>query len=104
LTKAMRVSYSTEFKLKAAALVLDENKSVQDVCANMNVGLTALRRWVDQLRKERQGKVPVGAKAITPEQKRIQHLEALLKQKDMDIEILKKAGALLLSDSKDRLY
>ncbi|MEE3509589.1 transposase [Pseudomonas sp. 10C3] len=33
----MRVSYSTEFKLKAAALVLDENKSVQDVCTNMNI-------------------------------------------------------------------
>ncbi|MEB0039350.1 MULTISPECIES: transposase [unclassified Pseudomonas] len=45
----MRVSCSTEVKLKAAALVLDENKSVQDVCANMNIGLTALRRWVDQL-------------------------------------------------------
>jgi transposase-like protein len=46
--------------------------------------------WVDQLRKEGQGKVPVGTKATISEQKRIQHLQALLKQKDMDIETLKR--------------
>jgi transposase-like protein len=46
--------------------------------------------------------VPVGAKAVTPEQQRIEELEALVRQKDRDIEILKKASALLLRDSKDR--
>ena len=61
----------------------------------------ALRRWVDQVRKERLGSTPVGAKAITADQREIQQLKALLRQKDLDIEILKKASALLLLDAKD---
>jgi hypothetical protein len=42
------------------------------------------------VREERAGKVPAGAKAITPEQQRIEELEALVRQKDRDIEILKR--------------
>ncbi|MDC6383314.1 transposase [Pseudomonas graminis] len=97
----MRTFYSNEFKLKAAAMVLDEGQSVPEVCDNLSIGRTALRRWVEQVRAERQGATPVGAKAITAEQQEIQRLKTLLRQKDRDIEILKKASALLLSDSKD---
>ncbi|MFL1517824.1 transposase [Pseudomonas prosekii] len=100
----MRNSYSTEFKLKAAGMVLDEGISVPEVCASLDIGPTALRRWVDQVRKERQGSTPVGAKAITADQREIQELKALLRQKDRDIEILKKASALLLLDAKDHSH
>ena len=99
--KIVRKSYSNEFKIKTAEMVLDGGMSVPDVCKQQNVGPTALRRWIDQVRKEREGQTPVGAKAITPDQQRIQELEAQLRQKDRDIEILKKASALLLLDSKD---
>ncbi|CAB5640890.1 Transposase [Pseudomonas aeruginosa] len=97
----MRNSYSSDFKLQAASMVLDEGQTVPQVCASLGIGPTALRRWVDQLRQERQGLTPVGAKAITADQQEIQRLKALLKQKDRDIEILKKASALLLLDAKD---
>ena len=97
----MRKSYSSEFKLKAASMVLDEGQSVPDVCASLDIGPTALRRWVDQVRKERLGSTPIGAKAITADQREIKQLKALLRQKDLDIEILKKASALLLLDAKD---
>lgn len=97
----MRKSYSNEFKLKAASMVLDEDQPILDVCASLDIGPTALRRWVEQLREERGGSVLAGTKAITAEQKQIQELTALLRQKDRDIEILKKASALLLLDSKD---
>jgi transposase len=97
----MRKSYSNEFKLKAASMVLDEEQPILDVCASLDIGPTALRRWVEQLRRERGGSVLAGTKAITAEQKQIQELRALLRQKDRDIEILKKASALLLLDSKD---
>jgi transposase len=82
-------------------MVLDEGQSVPDVCASLDIGPTALRRWVDQVRKERLGSTPIGAKAITADQREIQQLKALLRQKDLDIEILKKASALLLLDAKD---
>lgn len=97
----MRKSYSREFKLKAASMVLDEGQSVPEVCASLDIGTTALRHWVDQVRQERQGSTPVGSKAITADQREIQELKALFRQKDRDIEILKKASALLLLDAKD---
>jgi len=56
---------------------------------------------MDHLELEGQGSTPVGAKAITADQREIQQLKALLRQKDLDIEILKKASALLLLDAKD---
>lgn len=97
----MRKSYSNEFKVKAASLVLDEDQPILDICASLDIGPTALRRWVEQLRRERAGSVLAGTKAITADQKQIQELKALLRQKDRDIEILKKASALLLLDSND---
>ncbi len=97
----MRNSYSNEFKLKAAGMVLDEGQSVPEVCTSLDIGPTALRRWVAQVRKERQGSVTQGARALTADLREIQELKALLRQKDRDIEILKKASALLLLDAKD---
>ncbi|MHC8339734.1 transposase [Pseudomonas sp. HLT2-19-2] len=97
----MRKSYSNEFKLKAASMVLDEDQPIPETCASLDIGPTALRRWVEQVRKERAGSTLAGTKAITVDQKQIQELKALLRQKDRDIEILKKASALLLLDSKD---
>ncbi|MPQ84673.1 transposase, partial [Pseudomonas sp. MAFF 730085] len=46
------------------------------VCATLEIGPTALRRWVDQVRKERQGQPVKGTKAITDEQREIQNLKA----------------------------
>ncbi|WP_434772576.1 transposase [Pseudomonas entomophila] len=99
--KSVRNSYSKEHKVQAAEMVLDGGQSVPEVCKILGIGRIALRRWVEQVRQEREGKVPTGAKAITSEQRRIEELEALIRQKDRDIEILKKASALLLRDSKD---
>jgi len=59
----------------------------------------ALRNWVSQLKKELNGETPVGAKAITEEQKKVQRLEARVKQLEIEKEILKKATALLMTDS-----
>ena len=68
----------------------------------MGVGPTALRRWVEQLRQERDGKTPERSKAMTPDQQRIQELEAKIRRIEREKEILKKATALLMSDSLDR--
>lgn len=86
---SMRKSYPSEFKLKAASMVLDEDQPVPEICASLDIGPTALRRWVEQVRKERAGSTLAGTKAITAEQKQIPELKALLRQKDRDIEILK---------------
>jgi transposase len=68
----------------------------------MNVGETAMRRWVEQLQQERGGITPTNSKAITADQQRIQELESRLIRVEREKEILKKATALLMSDSVGR--
>ncbi|KQZ81472.1 MULTISPECIES: IS3 family transposase [unclassified Pseudomonas] len=93
-----RKVYTREFKLHAASMVLDDNCPVPEVCASLDIGPTALRRWVDQVRKEREGRSVEGTKAITDDQRQIQELKAKIKRMEMEAEILKKATALLMSD------
>ena len=50
--KRQRRSFTPEFKLEAASLVLDQGYSVSEACKSLDVGETALRRWVDQLHDE----------------------------------------------------
>ena len=97
-----RRSFSTDFKLEAAGLVLDQGYSIPEAGKSMGIGPTALRRWVEQLHSERGGTTPPRSKAMTPEQKRIQDLEAQVRRLEREKEILKKATALLMSDSLDQ--
>ena len=83
-------------------MVLDQGYSIPEAGKSMGVGPTALRRWVEQLRSERGGTTPLRNKAMTPEQKRIQDLEAQVRRLEREKEILKKATALLMSDSLDQ--
>lgn len=99
--KRSRRSFSTEFKRDAAILVLDQGYSVAEACRSLDVGETALRRWVDQLQAERGGITPSG-KALSPEQARIQELEKRVRDLETEKRILKKATALLMSDEWNR--
>ena len=92
-----RRTYSPEYKREAASLILDQNYSYSQACESIDIGETALRRWVNQLRDERGGITPT-AKALTPEQLRIQELEKRVKHLELEKSILKKATALLMSD------
>jgi len=91
--------FSPEFKRESACLILDQGYSIAEACAAVGVGETALRRWVSQLKAERGGITPVGSKALTPDQQRIQALEGQLRRIERENDILKKATALLMSDS-----
>ena len=97
MTKRQRRSLTPEFKLEAACLVLDQGYSIPEASRSLDVGETALRRWVEQLQQERDGTTPK-SKALTPDQQRIQELEARIKRLEDEKRILKKATALLMSD------
>jgi len=96
-----RRTFTAEFKHEAACLVLDQNYSIAEACQALDVGESALRRWVDQLEQERIGKTP-SSKALTPEQKQIQELQARVNRLEREKSILKKATALLMSDEIER--
>jgi len=68
----------------------------------VNVGHTVMRRWVAQLQQERKELTPARSKALTPEQQRIQELEQQVRKLEREKEILKKATALLMSDTTGR--
>ncbi len=96
-----RRTYNTDFKREAANLVLKEGYSVGEASRSLDIGETALRRWIDQLEGERLGVTPK-AKAFTDEQRRIQELEAQVRRLEQEKSILKKATALLMSDEMNR--
>ncbi|PRD18783.1 UNVERIFIED_CONTAM: insO2 [Trichonephila clavipes] len=94
MTKQRR-SFSQEFKLNSAKLILDDGYSFPEAARSLEVGETALRRWVKQLQEERGGTTP-NSKALTPEQLRIQEFEAKVNRLEREKTILKKATALLI--------
>lgn len=96
-----RRSFSIEYKHEAASLVLDQGYSITQACRALDVGETAIRRWVKQLEQERGGVTPK-SKAMTPEQQQIQALEARINRLEREKAILKKATALLMSDEWNR--
>ncbi len=63
MTKQRR-SFTPEFKREAADLVLKQNYSYIEASRSLGIGESALRRWVDQVQKERQGVTPQ-SKALT---------------------------------------
>ena len=92
-----RRTFSTEFKLDAARLVIEQGYSIPEASRSLDVGESALRRWVQQLQQEQGGTTP-RSKALTDEQQRIQELEAQVNRLEREKAILKKATALLMAD------
>ncbi|AMB79732.1 transposase [Pseudomonas fragi] len=100
MTKQRR-NFSPEFKREAADLVLKQDYSFIEASRSLGVGESALRRWVDQVQQERTGVTPQ-SKALTPEQQKIQELEARITRLEREKSILKKAAALLMSEDLER--
>ncbi|EQB0476863.1 IS3 family transposase [Pseudomonas aeruginosa] len=97
-----RRTFSAEFKREAAALVLDQGYSHIEACRSLGVVDSALRRWVKQLEAERQGVTPK-SKALTPEQQKIQGLEARINRLEREKAIFKK-GYRSLDVGRTRSY
>ena len=96
-----RRTFSPEFKQQAACLVLDQGYSHVEASRSVGIGESVLRRWVQQLQLERQGITPQ-SKAMTPDQQRIQELEARIERLEREKSILKKATALVMSEGIER--
>jgi len=102
MTKKTRPRFNPEFKVESAQLVLDQGYSVREAAEAMGVGVSTLDKWVRKLKSERGGELTVG-KPITGEQREIAALKKQVKRLELEKEILKKASALLMSDSMNGL-
>lgn len=98
MTKKKRKTFSPEFRLEVAQLVIDQGYTHEEAAKAMNVGFSTVGKWVKQLREERQGQSPK-ASPMTPEQIEIRELKKRIERIELEKDILKKATALLMSDS-----
>ena len=95
--KRARRFFSPEFKAEAVKLIKERGYSIAQACRELDIGETALRRWISQVEAENQGYILPGSKPISSEQQRIDELEKRIKELEEDKLILKKATAILMS-------
>lgn len=98
-----RPRFSPEFRQECTELVLSHGYSAREAAEAMGVGKSTLAKWVSQIRKERSGEAAGDKVPVTPEQGKIRELEKRIKRLEMEKQILKKATALLMSDSLNGL-
>lgn len=87
-----RRSFDASFKVQVVQMVKRQGLSVGQVCKDMKLGESAVRRWLTQFEAEESGQSGIG-KPLTAEQQRIRQLEAENRQLRGDVDILKKASA-----------
>lgn len=94
-----RRTFDASFKLEVVKLIRDDGLSVQQVCQDLKLGETAVRRWLKQVEAELVGESGLG-KPLTADQQRIRQLEDENRRLRMDVDILKKASAFFARELK----
>jgi len=94
-----RKKFDTSLKLEVVRMIKEQGLSVQHVSQSMDIGETAIRRWLTQYQAEQNGQSGIG-NPLTTEQQRIRHLEVENRQLRMDVDILKKASAFFARELK----
>jgi transposase len=94
-----RKTFDVSFKLQVVKMIKEQGLSVPHVCQDLDLGPTAVRRWVQQYEAEQLGQSGIG-KPLTAEQQRIRQLEGENRQLRMDNDILKKASAFFARELK----
>ena len=102
----MAVHFKPEFRQEVAELVVDllvdKGYSIREAAEAMGVGKSTVDKWSRALRKERNGE-DTKCTPISEERRKIMSMEREIRQLKMEKEILKKATALLMSDSMNSL-
>jgi|GEM_PF-183283 len=94
-----RRAFDSSFKLEVVRMIKEQGMSFAQVGQTMNIGQTALHRWVEQVESELNGHGGIG-KPLRQEQQRIRQLENENRQLRMDVVILKKAPAFFARELK----
>lgn len=92
-----RRSFNPEFKAEVADLILVHGRSVSHVCREMNLGESAVRRWVRQAQVD-QGDGLAGA-MTTAEREELAQLRRDVKRLQMERDILKKATVFFAKEN-----
>jgi transposase len=90
-----RREFSAEFKARTVELILSSGKSVNEVCRELDLTETAVRRWVKQARID-QGEAPGLTSDERAELARLRRENMVLRE---EREILKKAAAFFATET-----
>ena len=97
--KQKRRAFDASFKLQVVQMVREQGLTVGQVCRDMGLVDSAVRRWLAQVDAEQAGQPGIG-KPLTAEQQRIRQLEAENRQLREDNDLLKKASAFFARELK----
>jgi len=89
----IRRTYTREFKMEAAKLSYDSDKSVEELAEDMGVGQSSLNRWRGEFRADPEQAFP-GNGQLKERDAEMAQLKKELKQAQQENEILKKAVAI----------
>ena len=95
MTKRHRRKFSAEFKAETVTLIRTSGRTVGSVARELNIGETAVRRWVNQA--EALG----SADSLSPDERaELQRLRKENRELRMEKEILAKATAFFAKESR----
>lgn len=97
--KKPRRAFDAAFKLQVVKMIREQSLSIGQVCKDMNLVDSAVRRWLTQFDAEMAGRPGIG-KPLTAEQQRIRQLETENRQLKSDNDLLKKASAFFAREMK----
>ena len=99
MTQNARRNFYAAFKLQVVRMVRSQGLSVSQVCRDLNLVDSAVRRWLTQYDAEQVGGPGIG-KPLTAEQQRIRDLEGENRRLREDNSLLKKASAFFARELK----
>ena len=98
MTKQRR-HFDISLKLEVVRMIKEQGLSASQISQSMNIGETAIRRWLKQYEAEQNGRPGIGT-PLTTDQQRIRQLEQENRQLRMDVTILKNASAFFAREMK----
>ena len=96
---AKRRKHSREFKVQAVQMVTKQGMSVAEAARDLGINANVLRRWKNEFADHAENAFP-GNGQRTPEQEELRQLREENRQLRMERDILKKATAFFVKESK----
>ena len=94
-----RKTYTKEFKLGAARMVVDEKMKASQVARNLGVSEVSVGKWVRDYKKSGSGSFP-GKGFLTPDEEKIRNLEKENRRLTMERDLLKKTIVFFAEQDK----
>ena len=98
MARKKRRRFTPEFKAETVRLIQTSDRSISEICKELDLGETAVRRWVQQAEPQSR---PVRSGALSiDEREELRRLRKEIKEVRMEREILAKATAFFAKESR----